>query len=206
MEKKNYVILAQDPSFAKLAFSLYDGDETIYMNNCTFELGDCVGFEKVFIASRTIFNQYSALLQNSYGVNDRLFIDKVFTEVPPPNGTYSAGLFALDTFLVWGLYMSFKSINEIWSLPPSYLMVIHNCRKYKKGDSTTLAKYLMNEVLKDKFQFKFTGAMNADRAESFIFLLRAFVKYNINDSAKPIVEAISGFLSDSEKLIVTRKV
>jgi len=200
------VILAQDPSFAKLAFSLYDGKDTIYLDNCVFSLGDCVGFERVFQANKEILKQYLDKLCNLYGVNKTLFIDKIFSEIPPPNGTYSAGLFSLDTYILDKLFTFNRACSEVWTLPPSFLMTIHNTRKYNKSDSTTLAKYFISDVLKDKFTFKFKGAINADRAESFFFLLRAFVKYDIKGCREIIPRAISGFLSESEKLLVSRDV
>jgi hypothetical protein len=205
-EKKDLVILAQDPSFAKLAFSLYDGKGTVYIDNCEFKLGECIGFEKVFNANIDIMKQYKDKLTQNYNVNKTLFIDKIFSEIPPPTGMFSAGLYSLDTYILDKLFEMNLQCSEIWTLPPSFLMTIHNMRKYKKSESTTLAKYLMNEVLKDRFEYKFKGALNADRAESFLFLLRAFVKYDINGSKDLIVRAISGFFSENEKILISRKV
>lgn len=204
--KKDLVILAQDPSFAKLAFSLYDGEGVVYLDNCDFSLGECIGFEKVFQANREILRQYLDKLSMSYGVNKNLFIDKIFSEIPPPNGMFSAGLYSLDTFILDKLFDYNEKCTEIWTLPPSFLMTIHNTRKYKKSESVALAKYLMNDVLKGRFEYKFKGALNADRAESFIFLLRAFVKYDINGSKDLIIRAISGFMSESEKILISREV
>jgi hypothetical protein len=202
--KNNFVILAQDPSFSKLAFSLYDGKDTIYLDNCNFKLGECVGFEKVFQANMSIWELYKDKLVKDYKVNKTLFIDKIFSEIPPPVGMYSAGLFSLDTFILDRLFNFNPKCTEIFTLPPSFLMTIHNVRKYKKGESTVLAKYLINDVLKDNFTFKFNGALNADRAESLFFLLRAFVKYDIKGSKEIIPRAISGFLSESEQLLISR--
>lgn len=200
------VILAQDPSFAKLAFSLYDGNGTIYLDNCTFELGDCVGFEKIFQANREILKQYLNKLTISYGVNTSIFINKIFSEIPPPNGTYAAGLFSLDTYILDKLFAFNKQCDEIWTISPSFLMTVHNSRKYKKSDSVILAKYFINDVLKDKFIFKFKGTVNADRAESLFFLLKAFAKYDIMGTRDLIIKTISGFFSDTEKLLISREV
>jgi hypothetical protein len=198
------IILAQDPSFAKLAFSLYDGKSTIYIQNCTFSLGECVGFEKVFHASKDILSQYTTRLE-SLGVNKTLFIDKIFSEIPPPNGTYAAGLFALDTYILDHLWSYLPSCSEIWTLPPSFLMTLHNTRKYKKSESVTLAKYFMNDILKGRFTYKYTGILNADRAESFLFLVKAFCKYNIQECRESIIKAISGYFSESENLLIKRE-
>lgn len=198
------VILAQDPSFAKLSFSLFDGKDTIYLDGCKFKFGECIGFEDVFNANRVILAQYLTLLKDKYKVNDTLFINKIFSEIPPPTGMFSAGLFSLDTYILDKLFTLNKSCDEVWTLPPSFLMTVHNTKKYKKSESTVLAKYFINNILKDKFNFVVGGSMNADKAESLFFLLRAFVKYNINDSKDTIIQAISGFFSESEKLLISR--
>jgi hypothetical protein len=199
------VILAQDPSFRKLSFSLYDGKDTIYLDSCHFELGDCIGFEKIFNANRNIMEQYVDKLVNDYKVNTDLFVDKIFSEIPPPNGMFSAGLFSLDTYVLDKLFDLNEKCDEIWTLPPSFLMTVHNSRSYKKGDSTTLAKYMMKDVLGDDFDFQFKGKLNADQAESMFFLLRAFVKYDIKGCKDKIINSISGFYSESEKLLISRK-
>jgi hypothetical protein len=202
----NMVILAQDPSFAKLAFCLYDGNGTIFLDNCEFSLGECVGFEKIFQANRLILKQYLTKLTINYGVNNTIYINKIFSEIPPPNGTYAAGLFSLDTYILDKLFAFNKKCDEIWTIPPSFLMTVHNTRKYKKSESVTLAKYFINDVLKGKFVFKFKGAINADRAESFFFLLKAFAKYDIRGTRDMIINTISGFYSESEKLLISRNV
>lgn len=200
------VILAQDPSFAKLSFSLYDGEDTIYLDSCSFSLGECIGFEKVFNASQGIMKQYEELLVTKYGVNQSLFIDKVFSEIPPPTGAFSAGLYALDMFVLYRLFEINQKCSEVFTLPPSFLMTIHNQRSYKKGESTVLARYLMNDILGSKFNYEFKGKLNADQAESFIFLMRAFCKYDIKGTRHDIIRAISGFMSESEKLLTSREV
>lgn len=199
----NLVILTQDPSFRKLAFSLYDGKGKVVIDNCKFELGACVGFEKIFSANREILIQYLTKL-NGYGVNKDLYIDKIFSEVPPPSGSYSAGLFSLDTYILDKLWGFNKKCTEIWTIPPSYLMTLHNTRKYKKSDSTKLAKYMMEDVLNETFEFEINGRFNADKAESLLFMLRAFVKYDIRGSREMIINEISGFFSEPEKLLINR--
>ena len=86
MNKDEMVILAQDPSFAKLSFSLYDGQGNIYLDSCKFELGECIGFEKIFNANISIFEQYKNKLEKDYGVNSKFTIDKIFSEIPPQTG------------------------------------------------------------------------------------------------------------------------
>lgn len=207
MSNDSLVILAQDPSFVKLSFSLYDGEGNVHLDSCPFELGNEVGFEKAFQSAREVTSLYINKLVHSYGVNSRLFINKVFSEIPPPEGIYAPGLFALDTFVLDRMFMLNKKCDEIYTLPSSYLMTIHNTRKFKKSDSTALATYLMNDVLKGVFNFHYPKKkINSDMAESLIFLMRAFCKFDIRGSKSLIIREFSGFMSDSEKLLISRKV
>lgn len=198
------MILAQDPSFRKLSFSLYNGEDDIYLDSVSFALGDCVGFEKVFNANIKIFKEYTNKLVNFYKVNKDIFVDIIFSEIPPPAGTYSAGLYSLDTYLLTGLLSLNKKCREVYTLPASFLMTIHNSRQFKKSDSTAFARYFMNDILKDRFKFHINGRFNADQAESLLFLLRAFCKYNIKDTRELIINAVPGFYSESEKLLFSR--
>ncbi len=198
------VILAQDPSFRMLAFSLYDGEDTVFLDSCSFKFDKRIGFEEVFEANHDILNQYLKKLVNDYGVNKYLFIEKIFSEVPQPGGYFSPGLYSLDTFILDRLFLFNKRCNEIYTLPPNFLMTVHNARKWKKSDSTVLAKYLMENVLGDMFQYKYKGRLNSDMAESFLMLLRAFCKYDVKGCCDTITNAIPGFYSEYEKLLIKR--
>ncbi len=198
------VILAQDPSFRKMAFSLYDGKRTIYLDTCSFSLGESVGFERVFEGSLQIFKDYKDVLY-SLGVNDNLFIDYIISEIPPPNSMYSAGLFALDTHLLYKLYEMNSECKKIYTLPPSFLVTLHNRQKYKKSDSTKMAKYFMEEVFGDIFEYKYSGRLNADQAESFLFLVKGFYILNVMGFREVISSAISGFFSPVEKILIERE-
>lgn len=208
------VILAQDPSFNALAFSLYDGKDTIYVDNSTSKLGEGIGFDKVYNACSDLLMQYETRLSR-LGVNDKIFIDKLVSEIPPPVGNFSAGLYALDTYIISNLWKKYDSIKEVYIVPPSYLGTVHGTAKYKKSDSTKLAKYFIDEVLKDDFKIvlpdnisqtgrKTKGTMNNDRAESFLFLLRMFCKYDIKGYRNRIMSEMSGLGYEAEKLLCNR--
>lgn len=202
---KDLVILAQDPSFNKLSFSLYNGEETIYLDSCSFKFSEqVIGFEQVFRANREIAHQYLNKLYKEYKVNTEIFVKKIFSEIPPPTGMYSAGLFSLDTYILDKLFIFNKQCDEVYTLPPSFLMTIHNSRKYKKSDSTAFARYFMNDILKDKFEFIYKNRLNADMAESFLFLLRAFCRFDIKGTRDLIISTIPGFFSEPEKLLIRR--
>lgn len=208
------VILAQDPSFRALAYSLYDGKDTIYIDNSSYSLGDGIGFSKIYEACDDLFNQYVSRL-NSIGVGDKILVDVLASEVPPPVGQFSAGLYALDTYVISNLWRKYESIKEVYVISPSYLGTVHGTAKYSKSDSTKLAKYFINEVLKDDFKIilpdnisasgrKTKGTLNNDRAESFLFLLRMFCKYDIKGYHDRIMSEMRGLGYEAEQLLCSR--
>lgn len=208
------VILAQDPSFNALAFSLYDGVDTIYVDNSSYSLGEGVGFPKIYEACGDLLGQYLGKL-DKLGVGDKILIDKVISEIPPPVGNFSAGLYALDTYILSNLWREYSSIKEMYVVSPSYLGTVHGTSRYAKGDSTKLAKYFINEVLKDDFQIvipdnisakgrRTKGTINNDRAESFLFLLRMFAKYDIKGCRNKIISEMEGLGYPAEKLLCSR--
>lgn len=206
--------MAIDPSFRCLAYSIYDGDKTIYMNSVTTKLGENVGFDKVFNA---VHGQWEKLKDELDRLNSEYNIDVeyVISEIPPPVSQYSAGLYALDTYILSKLFETYQSIKEVYFVAPSYLGTIHGTAKYKKSESTSLAKYYLTEVFDNQYQLnipdsvsesgrKIKGKINNDKAESFLFLLRMFVKYNIDDRALQISSIMQGLGYEAEKLLCGR--
>ena len=197
-------IISQDPSFSGLGFSVYDGKDTIYMDRCGVKFNNVIGFDAVYNANIELYDHYSEKLKG-YGVGDRLKVDLIYSEIPPPTGIFSAGLFSLDTFIIDRLYNNFlESKGEVYILPPSFLMSIHNKKKYKKSESVVLAKYLLDNVLNDFFSYEHSGRINSDMAESLLFLMRAFCKFNIKGVKDKIIEAIPGYFSEPEVLLIKR--
>ena len=208
-------ILAQDPSFNHLAYSLYDGNDTIYVDMCSYKLGEGIGFDKVYTACSDLWAQYKNKLDNLISEHE-VCIDTVVSEVPPPVGNFSAGLYALDTHILSSLWHEYDSIKEIYIVPPSYLGTVHGTAKYKKSDSTKLAKYFIDEVLKDDFKVvlpdnisetgrRTKGTMNNDRAESFLFLLRMFCRYDIKGYKNRIMSEMQGLGYPAERLLINRE-
>ena len=163
-----------------------------------------------------VSNKFSGKIDidSEIGVGTKFGIDLVFSEVAPPVGQFSAGLFALDTFILYKLFDTHYSIKEIWTIPPSYLSTIHGTSKYKKSDSTNLAKYYIGEVLKDKLDVVFLdnissfgrrkAKLNNDKAESFLFLLRDFCKYDTFGFRNSIISEMGGFSQENERLLISR--
>jgi hypothetical protein len=208
-------IMAIDPSFNALATSiLVEDTSTIYIDNASYSLGDKIGFEKVYTGCQDLWKQLLVKL-NNFGVGESFQIDKIASEVPPPVSQFSAGLFALDTFILSNLWREYPSVSEIYVFSSSYLSTVHETRNYDKGDSTRLAKYFMNEVLQDDLKVvipenitptgrHMKGTLNNDRAESYLFLLRMIAKYDIKGLRNKIVGEMQGLGRDAERLLCSR--
>lgn len=205
------VILTIDPSFKHLAITLYDGNKTFYMDMASVDLGSKIGFDVIFHSCHDLWNQLHEKLSNILDKNN-LSIDVIASEIPPPVGTFSSGLYALDTYILSKLIETYPTINAVYTIPPSYLSVVHGTRKYKKSQSTVLAKYFLNEVFNNEYTVniidtisptgrKIKGKLNNDKAESFIFMLRMMCRYNIDNKKTLIASTLDGLAYETEKLL-----
>jgi len=209
------VILAIDPSFKALSFSLFDSDsKSVYIDTVSYPLGTSIGFEKIFDAVHVQWYQLKEKL-DTYLTDMSINIDYVISEIPPPVGNFSAGLYALDYTILNNIFEEYKTVKDLYILSPSFLTKVHGRRGYKKGESTELAKYFIESVLKDYINVRIPnkvsekgrnikGRLNNDKAESFIFLMRMFVKFNIYDLADNLIREVDGLKHEGEKLLRSR--
>jgi len=209
------VILAIDPSFKALSFSLYDSDtKKVYIDTVSYPLGTSIGFEKIFDAVHVQWYQLHNKIDD-YIQKNNISIDVVISEIPPPVGNFSAGLYALDYTILNSLFEKYTTIKDLFILSPSFLTKVHGRREYKKSESTALVKYFIDEVLSDSFDVYIPdsvsakgrvskGRLNNDKAESFIFLLRLIVRLNINGLADKIKSEVEGLSHEGEKLLRSR--
>lgn len=209
------VILAIDPSFKALSFSLYDSDtKKVYIDTVSYPLGTSIGFEKIFDAVHVQWYQLHNKIDD-YIQKNNISIDVVISEIPPPVGNFSAGLYALDYTILNSLFDKYTTIKDLFILSPSFLTKVHGRRGYKKSESTALVKYFIDEVLYDSFDVYIPdsvsakgrvskGRLNNDKAESFIFLLRLMVRLNINGLANKIKIEVEGLSHEGEKLLRSR--
>jgi len=145
------VILAIDPSFKALSFSLYDSDtKKVYIDTVSYPLGTSIGFEKIFDAVHVQWYQLHNKIDD-YIQKNNISIDVVISEIPPPVGNFSAGLYALDYTILNSLFEKYTTIKDLFILSPSFLTKVHGRRGYKKSESTALVKYFIDEVLSDSF-------------------------------------------------------
>lgn len=209
------VILAIDPSFKALSFSLYDSDtKKVYIDTVSYPLGTSIGFEKIFDAVHVQWYQLHNKIDD-YIQKNNISINVVISEIPPPVGNFSAGLYALDYTILNNLFEKYTTIKDLFILSPSFLTKVHGRRGYKKSESTALVKYFIDEVLSDSFDVYIPdsvsdkgrvskGRLNNDKAESFIFLLRLMVRLNINGLANKIKSEVEGLSHEGEKLLRSR--
>lgn len=209
------VILSIDPSFKALSFSLYDSDtKKVYIDTVSYPLGTSIGFEKIFDAVHVQWYQLHNKIDD-YIQKNNISVDVVISEIPPPVGNFSAGLYALDYTILNNLFEKYTTIKDLFILSPSFLTKVHGRRGYKKSESTALVKYFIDEVLSDSFDVYIPdsvsdkgrvskGRLNNDKAESFIFLLRLMVRLNINGLASKIKSEVEGLSHEGEKLLRSR--
>ena len=209
------VILAIDPSFKALSFSLYDSDtKKVYIDTVSYPLGTSIGFEKIFDAVHVQWYQLHNKI-DVYLKENNISIDVVISEIPPPIGNFSAGLYALDYTILNNLFEKYTTIKDLFILSPSFLTKVHGRRGYKKSESTALVKYFIDEVLSESFDVYIPdsvsakgrvskGRLNNDKAESFIFLLRLIVRLDINGLASKIKSEVEGLSHEGEKLLRSR--
>lgn len=209
------VILSIDPSFKALSFSLYDSDtKKVYIDTVSYPLGTSIGFEKIFDAVHVQWFQLHNKIDD-YIQKNNISVDVVISEIPPPVGNFSAGLYALDYTILNNLFEKYTTIKDLFILSPSFLTKVHGRRGYKKSESTALVKYFIDEVLSDSFDVYIPdsvsdkgrvskGRLNNDKAESFIFLLRLMVRLNINGLASKIKSEVEGLSHEGEKLLRSR--
>lgn len=209
------VILAIDPSFKALSFSLFDSDSKIvYIDTVSYPLGTSIGFEKIFDAVHVQWYQLKEKI-DTYLKGKSISIDYVVSEIPPPVGNFSAGLYALDYTILNNIFEEYKTVKDLYILSPSFLTKVHGRRGYKKGESTELAKYFIENILENQINVwipnkvsetgrNIKGRLNNDKAESFIFLMRMFVKFNIYNLADTITKEVDGLKYEGEKLLRSR--
>lgn len=209
------VILAIDPSFKALSFSLFDSDSKIvYIDTVSYPLGTSIGFEKIFDAVHVQWYQLKEKI-DTYLKGKSISIDYVVSEIPPPVGNFSAGLYALDYTILNNIFDEYKTVKDLYILSPSFLTKVHGRRGYKKGESTELAKYFIENILENQINVwipnkvsetgrNIKGRLNNDKAESFIFLMRMFVKFNIYNLADTITKEVDGLKHEGEKLLRSR--
>ena len=154
-----------DPSFKRTGISIYTGD-TIVITSYKVDLEKEKTFQNVWKEACEIATKVTEKI-SEYRVS------QVISEVPPPRGEYSPGLWCLDSLIMDRLFRA--SIDKIYTIGPQYIGHVHGKRGYSKTESVELAKNIISRLnLKVE-----VGRINHDEAESFILLCRLFVINNM---------------------------
>lgn len=180
------VLAGIDPSYSRTGISIYTGDAIVITNLSQSNKGMKKTFSNVWNSANDLSSRIVKLLL-SYNVNG------VISEVPPPQGCYSPGLWCLDSLIFAKLR---NRVDTLYGLSPTYIGHVHGTRKYKKSWSVDVANEIIN-TLSMKVDIK-TGRLNHDESESFIFLCRLLVRLNV---CKDDLSFCRGLYSDKERLI-----
>lgn len=209
---ENKSLIGIDPSFRALSYSLFDGKNKIYMDTLTTKLGSKMGFESIFHATQEQWKKFYKSLKTTGCFPG---ITEIVSEIPPPIGAFSAGLYGLDVYVLHNLWDTCKAEN-LFVLPPSFLTSVHGTRKYKKKESTELANYIISNLLPKEIEIIIPdsigktgrhtkGKLNNDKAESFIFLMRLFCKFNILNLKEILIKDIPSLNREPEKILCSRE-
>lgn len=182
-----------DPSLRRSAVSYYDSEKNRFViTSFPKTLETKKGYEEVYSDANKISDEVSRYIS---GIGKGLC---VISEIPPPQGQYSPGLYAYDSLLIHKLQEQ-GSVKEFYRVYPNYLGHVHKKRKYNKSESVILATSIIERIKKRGAKFYNTSKrFNHDESESFIFLCRLLVLKGIFVEDISVVE---GLTHEKEKLM-----
>lgn len=183
------IIVGIDPSFSCAGISVMD------IESKRVRISDV----RTKIGKKTYENIFWTSMKVEKGI--RMIIDEVgdptviISEKPYHGGSFSSGMHTLDSIIFLNLMYKYKNLSKVYLITPRFLSHVHGqngLKNYKKSDSTNLVRKGLIPVLRDygwdieygsKFDEKkeFKGGLNNNTAESFIFLMRFFVKMSSLD-------------------------
>ena len=187
-------LIGIDPSYKRAGIAIYDG-KSIRITCCKTDSNQDKSFGQVWT---DLVGQTDRIINilKPYIMTD----SQLISEVPPPQGQDSPGLWGLDSVLFHRLSRS--KLNTVYTLYPTYLQHVHGKRKYAKSESVELCKAILDK-LKNKVNIVMDNQrLSHDESEAVIFLCRLFVINNIYcDELRPW----KGLFSQKESILIRRK-
>lgn len=177
-----------DPSFNRTGISIYNG-KSIIITSVGVKLEEEKTFCSVYRSAELVTRMITEYISN-------FNIKQVITEVPPPLGQFSSGLWCLDSLLCHKLENS--EVEVVYTLNPNYIEHVHGKRGHTKTESVELAKKIIKKLETSAHVKTDCGRLNHDEAESLIFLCRLFV---INNMFVEELQEWKGLLSSKERLL-----
>lgn len=115
----------------------------------------------------------------------------IHIEAPVPSGSYSAGLWALDTLIVGQL----KELGEIETSLPSWIGHLHGTRKWAKSLSVTLAEKCIKVLVANGFKDRRVGRLSHDASEALLYAVTTFCR-ETNTEIRGQLLALAPFIKE----------
>ena len=189
------VILGIDPSFTGMGISIIDAE------NKQITLAEIKG---------TMGRSFQETFNNSINVVSRVIklvspfkVSHILSEEPFNGAMASSGLYQLDSLLFFNL-ITLKSFQSIHTIHPSYLKTIHGHSKYKKSESTELAKEFLNIFLNNDYECNKTK-FSHNVSESFIYACKLYYKMSDTNEISKELYRIKPCLKDNKEKLLYKK-
>lgn len=189
------VLLGIDPSFTGMGISIIDVEnKQITLAEIKGKMGR--GFEETFTNAIDITSRVIKLVSP-------FEITNILSEEPFNGAMASSGLYQLDSLLFFNL-ITLKTFQSIHTMHPSYLKGIHGHSKYKKSESTELAKSFLDVFLDNDFTCNKTK-FSHNVSESFIYATRLYCKMSDTNEITKHLYHIKPYLKENKEKILYRK-
>jgi hypothetical protein len=201
-------ILGIDPALSKTGLCFINTDsKEVVVNKVEREKTEKhkpVPFEKDF---RGIFGasvyMTKAILDTLSDQEGPVF---VISEIPPPFGSFAAGLYALDVLLLKAVSAQ-KSVKAVYTLSPTFLDHVHETRKNTTKWHSDLGKKLLDIYAEHgyKISYRRGESICSDEGAATVFATRLFVKaFEDSVLAEKLVSLRKNLSHEKEKLLFVR--
>lgn len=183
------VYIGIDPSFKRTGLA-FMSENKIFVDEVKRESNDDKSFEQIFRDCNEVSNEVLGKIVRLYDPRETEFY--IFSECPPPQGSFSPGLYGLDITLFGSLKGLRSQVNVLY---PNFIGHVHGKRKYNKSESVEVAKFILskyNHVILSK-------RLSHDESEAVIILARNLASVNLLD--KDILSRYPGLKDKKEKVL-----
>lgn len=167
------VLIGMDPSFKRTGLAIYCNNKII-VSETKLDSNPNKSFEQIY---RDVKTQVERIMME---INDILICEGiinmedvvVLSECPPPQGSFSPGLYALDVSIFTEMSREGWDVYRVY---PTYIGHVHGKRNYTKSESVTIAKEILESY---NYEIR-TKRLSHDESEAVIFLARNMAKHRL---------------------------
>lgn len=185
------LIIGLDPEYSRSGIAIWR-DGKVILSDCKTPSNADKSYERVLVDAWYQSQRIERLIRQ---INDAEKI--VFSECPPPNGLYSAGLWGLDVMLHSSLVNREGCV--LYRLYPNYLDHVHGKRSSKKSEHVQTAMEILSYFEWSTVEGKKPKKINHDIADAVIFMARGLARYG--QLPKELIDKYPGLSHEKEKLV-----